>query len=283
VSLPSTWTHSGRQSKCPLCRVCFAPGSTVPNWSLRDSASTSGSARYPALPSVPAQPAASPPVGALEALHIPPGLARLAREEAQTVGLRLFLLDNSGSTETGDGHRMHGLKVVSCTRWQEIVASACSAAALGAATGIPCEFHLLNPLRGSQAESPYDEGIDFIRTCGAQDGARLENFLNRVRPCGVTPLAERLSSLEPRLAAFRRDSPPGNTCFLILFTDGAPTPTYSGTPTAEAAQSALRTLRRLTCEYPVRLVCRLCTDESSAVDFWNSADSEVEVRSMPAL
>jgi len=93
----------------------------------------------------------------------------------------------------------------------------------------------------------------------------------------VTPLAERLSTLEPRLAAFRRDSLPGQASFLILFTDGAPTPPDSGRPTTQAAQAALRTLRRLTHEYPVRLVCRLCTDESTAVEFWNEADAETEL------
>jgi len=67
------------------------------------------------------------------------------------------------------------------------------------------------------------------------------------------------------------------TAFLVIATDGAPTPTNSGRPTAAAAAAALQELRSLTAELPVRLVVRLCTDEETAVSFWNEADAEVEL------
>ena len=162
--------------------------------------------------------------------------------------------------------------IVSSSRWEEICALAASAAALANATGTPAEFHLLNPLRrGSTAASV--EGEDFVRTCGAEaDAVRLASFLARVTPGGVTPLAERLRELRPRLQAFAAEAGPSGQCaFLVLVTDGAPTPPDSGTPTPAAAAAALRELRGLTSALPVRLVVRLCTDEESAVGFWNQA------------
>lgn len=247
-----------RGTTCPLCRTAFSKGTEVPNWSLRQAAEgapAASSARPEAqadaaqlvaapliVQPVPAAPAmqrqrSMPSLSALSALGIPPGLARLAVDEAHRVGLRLFLLDNSGSTNTPDGHELNeeGTRLLSCTRWQEICASARAACKLGAATGVPCEFHLLNPLR---ARSNTVEGDDFIRTHDATDVPRLEAFLRRCSPGGVTPLAEALHSLRPRLDAFASsEGASGRAAFLIIVTDGEPTPSHSGRPTDHAVRS----------------------------------------------
>ena len=179
----------------------------------------------------------SPSASALDALGIPPGLARLAADEAARVGLRLFLLDNSGSTAAVDGHELlHGTRLLTCSRWREVCSAAEGACALGAATGVPCEFHLLNPLRGHAAAAASatggEEGHDFIRTSTLADLPRLQAFLWRVTPSGVTPLAERLRALRPRFEAFASgEGASGRVAFLIIVTDGAPTPANSGTPT----------------------------------------------------
>jgi len=119
------------------------------------------------------------------------------------------------------------------------------------------------------------EGTDWIRTCGdtADDKVRLERFLNSVTPGGVTPLAERVHALSQRFNPMQ----PGQLAFFVIITDGAPTSLTSGTPTQHAARAALTELRQLTMRLPVRLVVRLCTDEDSAVDFWNNADAEEEL------
>jgi hypothetical protein len=207
-------------------------------------------------------------------MGIPPGLARLAREEATRVGVRIFLLDNSGSTATADGHELRHQRLVSCTRWREICVSAESACAFGAAVGVPCEFHLLNPLRGGREWSSgarYVEGQDFIRTERAEDASRLSAFLRRVTPTGATPLAPRLEVYASSQGAS------GRLAFLVLITDGAPTPVSGGGPTKQAGRAALTALRRLTMDFPVRLVVRLCTDDEDAINFWNEADAEVEL------
>ena len=286
------------EPRCPICRAFHTPGSAIPNYGLREAAEASTSAYDAAVAAdvdhdLAAGPAAAAPQNpsaaspeALAALGIPAGLSRLACDEASKVGLRLFLLDNSGSTSEMDGHVLYSdrgrpPRLVTCTRWREICSSAEAAAKLGAATGVPCEFHLLNPLRGHALESAV-EGEDYIRTGGAatasSDQQRLLRWLAKVTPRGVTPLAQRLRTLTPRFEAFVRDeAASGRVAFLIILTDGAPTPIDSGQPTDAAASAALLGLKRLVYSYPVRLVVRLCTDEDSAVDFWNRADSEEEL------
>lgn len=247
---------------------------------------------------------ADPNLFKLAELGVPPALSRLACDEARKVAVRVFLLDNSGSTEAHDGHILRpnlltdtdggtahsgrdigaGYSFVSATRWQEICASAEAGRALGAATGVPCEFHLLNPLSGwrdGARTGVGQEGCDWLRTSGAEDDrSRLAAFLSQVAPAGVTPLAERVRALEARFAQLdgaAQGGGSGRIGFLVIVTDGAPTPLHSGQPTEQAARAALSELRHLTQRYPVRLVVRLTTDESSACDFWNHADAEAEL------
>ena len=259
--LPVTRVRSvGLEAKCPMCRVAYTPGTKVPNWTLRDSA-----AAPPAEPteSTPTQPVATAPAAeelrvtamgssrrasdphALADLGVPQALIRLACDEAQRVAVRVYLLDNSGSTAAHDGHLLHPLgprdyRITNATRWQEICQSAETACALGAATGVPCEFHLLNPLGGWSAGAETglgQEGRDWIRTTGAAgDGERLLTFLNKCRPGGVTPVAERVRALAPRFAVSDQDRRAGVVAFFIVITDGAPTSMHSGTPTHQAAQ-----------------------------------------------
>ena len=202
---------AAREALCPLCRAAYTPGSAVPNFGLRQSVDGAADgavathrieqerAKWGSLPA-----RAPPRPDRLAALGIPPGLSRVACDEARRVGLRLFVLDNSGSTAAMDGHVLRpGDRLLSSSRWEEICSLAASAAALADATGTPAEFHLLNPLRRGASV----EGEDFVRTRGAaDDGARLSTFLARVSPGGVTPLAERLRELRPRLEAFAAEA-----------------------------------------------------------------------------
>ena len=295
--LPLQRTLHGREAKCPICRANYTAGTRVPNWTLREAATSNGNARVSVPSSTPAarpslsknqQSAARQPADprALAALHVPPALIRLACDEAKRVAVRVFLLDNSGSTAAHDGHLLQpyasgSYTLRNCTRWQEICQSAETACALGAATGVPCEFHLLNPLGGwtnGGNTGLGHEGLDWIRTTGAPaDKERLSAFLSKSQPGGVTPVAERVRALAPRFAVSDDERREGAVAFFIVITDGAPTSLHSGQPTSQAAQSALRELRQLTRVAPVRIVVRLCTDDDDAVSFWNGADAEDEL------
>ena len=108
--------RAAREAFCPLCRTAYTPGSAVPNFGLRQSIAVDGNDATSLEPERVAHleqerarwalPACPPPrPDRLAALGIPPGLSRIACDEARgRVGLRLFLLDNSGSTAAMDGH-----------------------------------------------------------------------------------------------------------------------------------------------------------------------------------
>jgi len=105
--------------------------------------------------------------------------------EEKKIGLRLFLLDNSGSTDQMDGHYLEELPngaVAShaCSRWEEIKHMALEQAKWNDVVGTPCEFILLNPVGG-----PLKEGRDFLRTDHCGPGTlvnRLHKMLRPVRP-----------------------------------------------------------------------------------------------------
>merc|ERR1719313_3252548 len=59
----------------------------------------------------------------LMSLGVPFGLSQLIGEEDRSIGLRIFLLDNSGSTSSYDGQyleqgRNGQMNVVRCSRWE---------------------------------------------------------------------------------------------------------------------------------------------------------------------
>merc|ERR1719313_2909322 len=61
----------------------------------------------------------------LISLGVPFGLSQLIGEEDRMIGLRIFLLDNSGSTSSYDGKYLEPasggrMNMVACSRWQEI-------------------------------------------------------------------------------------------------------------------------------------------------------------------
>ena len=83
-------------------------------------------------------------------LGVPHSLAQLLCDEDSLIGLRIFLLDNSGSTGAGDGvyfytdQRSGRTQSAGCSRWEEISRMAIEQAEWNAAIGVPAEFCLLN-------------------------------------------------------------------------------------------------------------------------------------------
>jgi hypothetical protein len=70
-------------------------------------------------------------VRALQAFGMPFGMAEVVEEQDRCVGFRIFILDNSGSTDVHDGcsyavdHRGE-VRPRTCTRWEEIKVSTTS-------------------------------------------------------------------------------------------------------------------------------------------------------------
>merc|ERR1719387_1730897 len=200
------------------------------------------------------------------------------------IGLRIFLLDNSGSTSSYDGKYLEevaggNMKMVTCSRWQEIKRMALQQARCQIATGTPCEFVLLNPVSG---HGNLQEGVDICSihpTHGNTEGqlATLDRMLGNVRPNGVTPLAQSLRQIRQRvLTVHGHLARQGLRTVLVIATDGLPT-SQGYTPTDAAKAEVVRELRQISVELPVFLVIRLCTDEDSVVEYYNRIDEEEEL------
>lgn len=238
----------------------------------------------------------------LRSLGMPAGLARLVTDQDSQVGMRIFILDNSGSTAALDGAVLpkpmqpdrygNPPRMRRCTRWEEIKNMAMEQAVWNAQLQIPCTFFLLNPpktgdskaiVQGVAAGAPV-AGRDYVNIDTRKDINKmgeqineLEAMLSRTQPGGVTPLAERIAIIRNRLESTAGSVMEGcQRVFLVLCTDGLPTTVDSGRPSRYAQQAMVRELREITTRLPVFVVVRLCTNEEEVVGYWNNLDSEVE-------
>jgi len=220
----------------------------------------------------------------LVSMGVPFGLARLVAEEDRQIGLRIFLLDNSGSTATVDGKYLdtERMQMVPCSRWEEIRRMALQHAAMNAHVGTPCEFVLLNP-PARRAFAEFQDGVD-LAIVDAKRGpvqeqlAALEQMLQRTRPNGATPLNERLREIHHRLQFAHSDLVPlGLRSVVVVATDGLLSSSGSNLPSDQAKKEVVQTLRRLTSELPVFVVIRLATDDDSTTAYYNEIDAEEEL------
>lgn len=222
-------------------------------------------------------------VAGLQKNGVPWGLARLINAEDQKIALRIFLLDNSGSTNSMDGQYFSSDgKKMPCSRWEEIKHLALQQAEWNARISTPCEFILLNP-PSQRPLGEYREGIDHVTVDAAQGDVTeqinsLATMLERTEPRGVTPLALRLQEIYDRVRAdslefVKQDQ----RVFLVIATDGLPTGPYDARSTPETCYAFVRNLRKLTNDLPVFIVIRLTTDEAQVVKYFNQLDNEVEL------
>jgi hypothetical protein len=218
-----------------------------------------------------------------QSLGVPWGLARLLAEEDSKIGLRIFLLDNSGSTAAYDGHYCQEFddgSIVSypCSRWEEIKHMAIQHAEWNAAIGTPCEFVLLNPGPGA-----VQEGRDFVRlNSGSESVASslqsLQRMLDSSQPGGLTPLKDRLEEIYHRIRAQHAElAENGQRIVLVIATDGLPTSTTSATTTSRNKSEFLEMLKKLGFELSVFIVIRLTTDDDNVVGYYNEVDAELEL------
>eukprot|EP00929_Paragymnodinium_shiwhaense_P005340 TRINITY_DN10715_c0_g1_i1.p1 TRINITY_DN10715_c0_g1~~TRINITY_DN10715_c0_g1_i1.p1 ORF type:complete len:493 (-),score=101.95 TRINITY_DN10715_c0_g1_i1:246-1661(-) len=304
-----------RPCNCPLCRTPFKKTDIRPNYALmrmmqEHEMQPQASAGAPTAPTVPLiqaqsdqalagllaqQPAVTRTRTQLSALElasnlnradVPFGLAQLLGEEDHYVGMRIFLLDNSGSTQAYDGKYLEearggGGRMVPCTRWQEIQRMAMKQAEWNAAMGTPCEFILLNP-PAQRGFAAFKDNVDLVRINPAEGDTatqlgNLKAMLDRTAPRGATPLCERIKEIHHRLAhTYGHFAEQGLRAILVIATDGLPTtPGYP--PDDRAKADVISAMREITRQQPVFLVVRLCTDEDDVVEYYNKVDEEEEL------
>uniref|UniRef100_A0A7S4UII3 VWFA domain-containing protein n=1 Tax=Alexandrium monilatum TaxID=311494 RepID=A0A7S4UII3_9DINO len=219
-------------------------------------------------------------VKAYQAMGAAWGLASMLADEDPHVALRVFILDNSGSTSQSDGHVLEKdsrgqFRSVQATRWEEICATALDQAAWNARGGVRTDFILLNP------PCPQDpaEGRDFVTVDPNRGNATeqvkvLAQVLRCNGPRGTTPLTQRLLQLDSRLQREVRD---GRRIVLSIVTDGLPTSPHSGDCTDRDKNDFIAVLRRFTVAFNSFVVIRLATDSDSTVEFYNKIDDELEL------
>ena len=209
------------------------------------------------------------------------GLAESLRSNKLALPLSIWIVDNSGSMQHRDGHRIvetakkSHIKFVECTRWAEMVQTVEYHAQMAGVLQSPTVFRLLNdPGRaaGPQQFSIAERGAQFID----EDLATAQQTMTNTSPGGVTPLVPHLKEIRQNILELedklRRD---GSKVVVVLATDGLPSNNRGICDSAVKREfvEALRSLEGL----PVWIVIRLCTDEDDVVEFWNSLDEQLEL------
>ena len=159
------------------------------------------------------------------------GLASSLAQTIRTYPLRIWVVDNSGSMQNTDGHRFietkssNAVKVVSCSRWDEIRDCITYHAQMAAALEAPTTFRMLNdPAVGPNsqqfgiAENSLDKNVIF------QEMQHAIHIMKTAQPGGVTPLVEHILDIQQCVTQLapdlRRD---GCRVVIVLATDGLPT------------------------------------------------------------
>mmetsp|Transcript_19296 Transcript_19296/g.27147 ORF Transcript_19296/g.27147 Transcript_19296/m.27147 type:complete len:383 (+) Transcript_19296:114-1262(+) len=212
------------------------------------------------------------------------GLATSLTTNFATFPWRIWIVDNSGSMNSADGHRIvssmndKSLKFVSCTRWAEIKETVEYHVNISGLLEAPTTFRLLNNPGGSLSSKKFGSVFDIALTKGntASQVSNAMKIMSNTRPTGTTPLTSHVMEVHNKVKALKNQLvADGKRVSIIIATDGLPTDT-NGLSSEYAKQEFVNSLRLLE-ELPVWVVIRLCTDEESVVDFYNSLDEQLEL------
>lgn len=224
-----------------------------------------------------------------------PTLAKkvLLARSREYLPLTIWIVDNSGSMGASDGRKLvstesqDDVRLLPCTRWEELKETVLYHAQLAALLDAPTKFLMLNGSGGEGSNSTYnhygDDDDDFGGAGSypqemtiAERGSEwieddmeqfVENF-SRVSPRGCTPLTSHLRRIY-------RSLPPSNEkIVLVLATDGRPTDDYGYTSYTvdREFENALKQVASRAW-----IVIRLCTNDDSILEYYNRLDDEMEL------
>jgi hypothetical protein len=209
------------------------------------------------------------------------GLAYSINELKYNFPLRMWVVDNSGSMGMTDGNRFipsannRDMKMIPCTRWNEIQDCVNYHVQLSALLTAPTVFRLLNNPGISAGAQEFDvatKGEELIPS----DVDNALNIMTKARPSGCTPLTDHIKEIHATVTAMKDSlESQGKRVVIVLATDGLPTNSFGECNTFIKNQfvQSLRGLEGL----PVWIVIRLSTDEEDVVDFYNNLDDQLEL------
>ncbi|CAB9507516.1 expressed unknown protein [Seminavis robusta] len=247
-------------------------------------------ASSPAAYANPQQPAAERPVTAplseqqikrLTDQGFSRGLAQSLNDAKKSFSKRIWIVDNSGSMQTCDGHRMaetrnrKTIKMIECSRWEEIQECVKYHTQLSGLLEAPTSFRLLNDPGAAVGPQQFHVATGSVESIpgDVQNGLRI---MQRARPGGCTPLTQHILEIHREVSAMAPTlRANGQRVTIQIATDGLPSDLrgYSRQEHRDEFVEALRSLEGL----PVWVVVRLCTDEEDVVNFYNELDSVLEL------
>jgi hypothetical protein len=218
------------------------------------------------------------------------GLIRSIARNSNDFPVRFWVVDNSGSMSSADGHRLYAefsnnnnnnnnntVKLLDCTRWAEIKDTVTYHARMAALLEAPTTFGLLNPASGCPQQ--FDVGMAMNNGTDnnniEEDLSNLTNSIETISPMGATPLSDHVRDIRFRIESMRDELVAnGQKAVVVLATDGVPTNRFGedSQHTRNDFKRALQSLEGL----PLWLVIRLCTDDDEVVNFYNEIDSQLE-------
>lgn len=207
------------------------------------------------------------------------GLATAMSEHAELFAQRIWILDNSGSMQIGDGQRIvetsdGKIEAQAVTRWEELQQTVLHHAEMAGVMGMQTHFRLLNypgERIGVQEFTVAEPGGDL-----AQELRMARNILQRTKPSGVTPLTDHLINIEQTIRLFKDElASSDKQVAIVIATDGLPTDA-SGDEN-ETVQEEFVNALKLMEDLPVWVVVRLCSSDNKVADFYNKLDSLLEL------
>lgn len=247
------------------------------------------------------------------------GLVKALDETIHTYAVRFWIIDNSGSMQMTDGKRLcptkrrTNVKMIPCTRWEELVECVEYHIKLAGLAKAPTHFRLLNSPRGgggaavggtrspqqfsvgvNQQNEPRRRNVHDGQNCSStsyypcsvlseETSSVLQNdvdtatsIIRTVQPEGPTPLTAHILAIRKEII----DMTPmlrriNKKANIVIATDGLPTDELGcgGEMHQKEFVKALRSLQGL----PVWIVIRLCTNERDVVKFYNQLDYQLEL------
>ncbi len=193
----------------------------------------------------------------LDGENWPLGLIQTYVENANKVGFRYFIIDDSGSMNNPDGQLPYSNSRIPVTRWDELREAMKWHVDAVCASNLPSEFRFLNGAEAIRLGGDYDrDGVGH---------ATIEAVFNE-GPRGTTPLCHHMKKVIEDVKIHERELRSKRQLAVVMIaTDGM--------SSDGDLVKAMKPLEQL----PVWVVVKLCTDDDGVVQFWNDIDAQLEL------
>ena len=129
------------------------------------------------------------------------GLAKALAENTQSFDQRIWIVDNSGSMQIGDGHRVKDIDgkitLLPATRWEEIQDTVIYHSQMAAVLNSHTRFRLLND--PGQTVGGQEFSVGRSSTTVENDIRNARKIITRAKPDGVTPLTAHIWDIQQEI------------------------------------------------------------------------------------